>query len=68
MRRLKSEMIKSRTQVIEAEERLTKLQGLKLETEILYAKEKKTLEKALQEERLKVNLKKIIPNNTNISC
>ena len=57
IRRLKSEVIKSRTQVVETEERLTKLQGVKLETEILYAQEKKNLEKALQQERQKVILR-----------
>lgn len=61
VRRLKSEVIKSRTQIVEAEERLTKLQGLKLESEILYAQEKKTLEKALQQERLQVSFR----NNNN---
>lgn len=54
IRRIKAEMIRSRSQVIEAEERISKLQGSKLETELLYAKERKTLEEALRVERKKV--------------
>lgn len=54
IRRIKAEMIKSRAQVIEAEERISKLQHLKLDTELLYAKEKKSLEEALNQERQKV--------------
>lgn len=54
IRRIKAEMIKSRAQVIEAEERISKLQHLKLDTELLYAKEKKSLEEALHQERQKV--------------
>ncbi|XKL63000.1 hypothetical protein PGB90_005364 [Kerria lacca] len=54
IRRLKSEIVKYKAQIIQAEERITKLEGLKLETELHYAKEKKVLEETLNNERMKV--------------
>lgn len=55
IRRLKSEIVKYKAQIIQAEERITKLEGLKLETELHYAKEKKVLEETLNNERMKVS-------------
>ncbi len=54
IRRLKSETHRSRAQVIEAEERISKLERMKLEMEVHYAGEKRRLEEALNEEREKV--------------
>lgn len=56
VRRMKSEVMKSRAQVIEAEERISKLESLNLEIGIRYNEEKKTLKHNLDEERSKVSL------------
>lgn len=54
IRLLKSDAIKFKSQVIEAEERIKKLEGLKLETELHYAREKKIMEDSLSQERARV--------------
>ncbi|XP_065212117.1 mitotic spindle assembly checkpoint protein MAD1 [Planococcus citri] len=54
IRRIKSEVMKSRAQVIEAEERISKLEALNVETTLRYQEEKRTLKKDLDEERSKV--------------
>lgn len=54
VRLLKSDAIKFKSQVIEAEERIKKLEGMKLESELYYAREKKVMEDALSQERNRV--------------
>lgn len=54
IRRIKSEVMKSRAQVIEAEERISKLEALNIETGLRYQEEKRTLKNDLDEERSKV--------------
>lgn len=54
IRRIKSEVMKSRTQIIDAEARIKKLEALNMELTLCHNNEIKALEENLLQERAKV--------------